>query len=68
MFWVQFFKAEVFPMLIITTVYIAEAKVPAEHEVQEGRQIRVADLKESTREWLSIYEGKNRVFPIDRNN
>ena len=55
-------------MLIITTVYIAEAKVPAEHEVPEGRQIRVADLKESTREWLSIYEGKNRVFPIDRNN
>lgn len=54
-------------MLIITTVYIAEANDPEAHQVEEGRSVRVTDLKESAREWVSIYEGKNRILPIDRN-
>jgi hypothetical protein len=52
-------------MLIITSVYIAEAQDPTEREVYEDRSICVADLKELSREWVGIYEGKNRVLPMD---
>jgi hypothetical protein len=52
-------------MLIITTIYIAEAEDPTQGEAHESAWQEAADLKDATRQWLSIYEGKNRVLPID---
>lgn len=52
-------------MLIITTIYIAEAEDPTRGEAYEPRWQEAADLKDASRQWLSIYEGKNRVLPID---
>jgi hypothetical protein len=52
-------------MLIITTVYIAEAKDLLEDAARDGAWIDEADQKESARQWLSVYEGKNRVLRID---
>lgn len=52
-------------MLIITTIYIADAKDLAEAEARDGASGDEADRKESAREWVSIYEGKNRVLRID---
>jgi hypothetical protein len=52
-------------MLIITTIYIAEAEDPTQGEAREPAWQEAADLKEASRQWLSIYEGKNRVLPID---
>jgi hypothetical protein len=53
-------------MLIITTIYIAEAQDPTRgDEAHEPVWQEAADLKDASRQWLSIYEGKNRVLPID---
>lgn len=52
-------------MLIITTIYIAEAEDPTKGETREPAWEAAADLKDASRQWLSIYEGKNRVLPID---
>ncbi len=52
-------------MLIITTVYIAEAEDRTQDEMHEPAWHEAAQLKEATRQWVSIYEGKNRVLPID---
>jgi len=52
-------------MLIITTIYIADAKDLHEAEAGDGVWVDEADQKESAREWVSIYEGKNRVLRID---
>jgi hypothetical protein len=53
------------PMLIITTIYIAEAEDPTQVEMCEPAWHEAAELKEAKRQWVSIYEGKNRVLPID---
>jgi hypothetical protein len=50
-------------MLIITTIYCTEldaAKVPA---AEKSAQQNIADLKDTGRELLSIYQGKKRVQP-----
>ena len=52
-------------MLIITTIYIADAEDTTQREVREHGWQEAADLKDATRQWVSIYEGKNRVLPID---
>ncbi|MDR5726564.1 MAG: hypothetical protein RB191_03745 [Terriglobia bacterium] len=52
-------------MLIITTIYIAEAEDPTQTKIHEPAWHEAAELKEATRQWVSIYEGKNRVLPID---
>ena len=52
-------------MLIITSIYIAETENPGQRETHEDAWHEAADLKEASREWVSIYEGKNRVLPID---
>ncbi len=52
-------------MLIITTIYIAEAEDPTHGETPESLWQGAADLKDATRQWVSIYEGKNRILPID---
>ena len=51
-------------MLIITTVYIAEGESPRNNEPEKNRR-EAADLKEAVRHCISMYEGKNRVLPID---
>lgn len=52
-------------MLIITTIYIAEAEDSTQGEMCEPAWHEAAELKEAKRQWVSIYEGKNRVLPID---
>ena len=54
-------------MHIITTIYFTEVKGLNERARVE-RQLEVSDLKDSDRQWVSIYEGKNRVEPIDQND
>ena len=54
-------------MHIITTIYFAETKGLIERS-RVDRQLEVRDLKDSERQWVSIYEGKNRVEPIDLND
>jgi hypothetical protein len=52
-------------MVITTTVYFAEAECRTEGEICQPEWHEAADLKESTRQWVSIFEGKNRVLPLD---
>ena len=52
-------------MLIITTIYIAEGKDLLESKAHDRARGDDADQMESAREWVSIYEGKNRVLRID---
>lgn len=54
-------------MHIITTIYFAETKESTETARGDG-QFVISDLKDSERQWVSIYEGKNRVEPIDQND
>jgi hypothetical protein len=54
-------------MHIITTIYFAEAKGLTD-KARVDRQLEVSDLRDSERQWVSIYEGKNRVEPIDQND
>ncbi|WP_348262050.1 hypothetical protein P8935_19875 [Telmatobacter sp. DSM 110680] len=54
-------------MHIITTIYFAETRRLID-KARVDRQLEVSDLKDSDRQWVSIYEGKNRVEPIDQND
>ncbi len=55
-------------MLIMTTIYLAKPEDPAEERKQEIAWAEAAEMKKAVREWVSSYEGKNRVLPIDRDN
>ncbi|MGA8744147.1 MAG: hypothetical protein WB561_23345 [Terracidiphilus sp.] len=55
-------------MLIMTTIYFAKPEGPTEERELQIAWAKAADLKEAAREWMSSYEGKNRVLPIDQNN
>lgn len=52
-------------MLIVTTVYCMELqpaeRCPADRPVEEC----LPDPRDSDRELFSIYQGKNRMLPID---
>jgi len=52
-------------MLIITTVYIAETEDSTQGEAHEKDWREAAELKEAARLCVSIFEGKNRVLPLD---
>jgi len=52
-------------MLIITTIYIAKPQDLNQENAHDGAWAEAADMREAAREWVSIYEGKNRVLPID---
>lgn len=54
-------------MHIITTIYFADTTDSSE-SARIDRPLEVSDLKDSDRQWVSIYEGKNRVEPIDQND
>jgi hypothetical protein len=52
-------------MLILTTIYIAETEDLTQGQAHEPAWQEPSDLKDAVRQWVSIYEGKNRVLPID---
>lgn len=58
-------------MLILTTIYFTELK---DLDLKRAKQSAfalepsAAKSRELVRELLSLYEGKNRVLPIDRNS
>ena len=51
-------------MHIVTTIYYAEVR-DSNQDVRKAGQLEMNDLKDTERQWLSNYEGKNRVEPID---
>jgi|GEM_PF-3925094 len=54
-------------MHIITTIYFAEVEDSTEGTLKNRRRdaTDLADLEAKDRLWVSLYEGKNRVEPID---
>jgi len=58
-------------MLILTTIYFTELKDLGDEGAQEDiLRLEPSAIKsrELLRELLSLYEGRNRVLPIDRNS
>jgi hypothetical protein len=53
-------------MLIITAVYIAEADLPITVREEKAAPLTRSTLEDAPRTWVSFHEGKNRVFPFDR--
>jgi len=54
-------------MHIITSIYFAEIRDSIKDARKEGLRdaTDLADLEDTDRQWVSLYEGKNRVEPID---
>lgn len=52
-------------MVVITSIFVAElnSKEPLDEHLPTAE--RVNNLEETERELISLYEGKNRVEPID---
>lgn len=58
-------------MLILTTIYFTELKDLDVNSAQRKTfplEPSAAKSRELFRELLSLYEGRNRVLPIDRNS
>ena len=51
-------------MQIVTNIYYAEV-TDSNQGARKNGQLDVNDLKDTERQWLGLYEGKNRVEPID---
>ena len=51
-------------MQIVTTIYYAEVTESNRGAPKNG-QLEVNNLKDTERQWLGLYEGKNREEPID---
>jgi hypothetical protein len=58
-------------MHIITTIYCTELTLDrlSAHEPGQdaGHNSTMADSPDASREFLGVYQGKNRVLPMDRN-
>jgi hypothetical protein len=54
-------------MHIITSIYFAEIRdsIRDTHEDALRATADLADLPDKDRQWISVYEGKNRVEPMD---
>ena len=52
-------------MLIVTRIYCAEFEPAKEPDTGKAVEWSVADLKDGSRNLLSVYQGTNRVHPID---
>lgn len=52
-------------MLIITTVFCVNKGAPEDVFNEGGAEDNTEPYAEDRRELLSIYEGKNRMLPID---
>ena len=53
-------------MDIITTIYFAGLEATNEQPATESVE-ETASAEDASREWISIYVGKNRVLPMDWN-
>ena len=51
-------------MQIVTTIYYAEVS-DSNQDARKNRQLEASDLKDTERQWWGLYEGRNRVEPID---
>jgi hypothetical protein len=60
------FRSEV-DMHVITSIYFAEIRDSIHDPRKDGLRATadLADLPDKDRQWISIYEGQNRVEPID---
>ena len=54
-------------MHVITSIYFAEIRDSVRDQRKDGPRTTadLADLPDKDRQWISVYEGKNRVEPID---
>ncbi|MGA9585865.1 MAG: hypothetical protein WBQ95_11095 [Terracidiphilus sp.] len=54
-------------MHIITSIYFAEIRGSIRDTREDGLRATadLADLEDKDRQWISVYEGKNRVEPRD---
>ena len=55
-------------MLVMTTIYFAEVEQTPYDSADEHHRVLSGDgegSQELVRELLSLYEGKNRVMPVD---
>jgi hypothetical protein len=52
-------------MIIVTTIYCAELEPIHEPCTQKVVEKCVADLKNASRDLLSVYQGTNRMLPMD---
>ncbi len=54
-------------MHVITSIYFAEIRDSVRDQRKDALRTTadLADLPEKDRQWISVYEGKNRAEPID---
>ena len=52
-------------MLIVTTIYCAESEPAKQTNAGKVTEMTLADLKDAERKLLSVYQGTNRVVPLD---
>jgi hypothetical protein len=52
-------------MIIVTTIYCAESEPAQQPKTGKVIQMKVADLKDAKRQLLGVYQGTNRVLPLD---
>jgi len=52
-------------MIVITSIFIAEAEQENPLTFEHLETVCENDQEDSTRELIGIYEGKNRVLPLE---
>ena len=52
-------------MLILTTIYCAEAEHVQQPRTGKVTEMTSSELKEAERKLLGMYQGTNRVLPLD---
>ncbi|HMG84113.1 MAG TPA: hypothetical protein VK574_00130 [Terracidiphilus sp.] len=52
-------------MIIVTTIYCAESEPAKQTTTGKVTEMTVADLKDADRKLMSVYQGTNRVQPLD---
>lgn len=52
-------------MLILTTIYCAETEHVEQPRTEKVMEMTIDDLKEAERKLLGVYQGTNRVLPLD---
>ena len=58
---------EVSPMIVITSIFVVEAnqREPMTFEHLEKARANADDPEDETRELIGLFEGKNRVLPME---
>jgi hypothetical protein len=52
-------------MIIVTTIYCAQSEHAQQPHTEKVVEMTVADLKDVERKLVSVYQGTNRVLPLD---